>query len=93
MGPGSCNWFTSLLKTRPLSWPTTRPPPAHQKNYARRHQVDEKIQHWRRLPLAERRRQHLEAVPRHPANSMAMEGEPVDEVWLRARLAPKIRNG
>lgn len=49
------------------------------------------IQHWRSLPLEERRRQHLEAIPRHGANSMAMEGEPVDEAWLRARLAPKIR--
>jgi len=49
------------------------------------------IQHWRSLPLAERRRQHLEAIPRHAANSMAMEGEPVDEAWLRARLASRIR--
>ncbi|MXW39665.1 MAG: hypothetical protein F4Z75_00615 [Synechococcus sp. SB0668_bin_15] len=49
------------------------------------------IQHWRSLPLEERRSRHLKVIPRHPANSMAMEGEPVDEVWLRARLAPKIR--
>ena len=34
----------------------------------------------------ERRRRHLEAIPRHVANSMAMEGEPVDEAWIRERL-------
>ena len=44
-------------------------------------------QHWRSLPLEERRRRHLEAIPRHVANSMAMEGEPVDEAWIRERLA------
>lgn len=49
------------------------------------------INHWRSLPLEERRRQHLEAIPRHVANSMAMEGEPVDEEWLRERLARRIR--
>ena len=49
------------------------------------------IQHWRSLPLAERRRRHLEAIPRHAANSMAMEGEPVDEARIRERLARWIR--
>ena len=49
------------------------------------------IQHWRSLPLAERRRRHLEAIPRHAANSMAMAGEPVDEAWIRQRLASRIR--
>ena len=49
------------------------------------------IQHWRSLPLEERRRRHLEAIPRHAANSMAMEGEPVDEAWIRQRLASRIR--
>lgn len=49
------------------------------------------IEHWRSLPLEERRRQHLEAIPRHAANSMAMEGEPVDEAWIRKRLARRIR--
>ena len=49
------------------------------------------IDHWRSLPMEERRRRHLEAIPRHVANSMAMEGEPVDEEWLRERLARRIR--
>ena len=47
-------------------------------------------EHWRSLPPEERRRRHLEAIPRHVANSMAMEGEPVDEAWIRARLARHI---
>ncbi len=51
----------------------------------------QKIQHWRSLPLKGRRRRHLEAIPRHAANSMAMEGEPVDEAWIRQRLASRIR--
>ncbi|SAY38241.1 hypothetical protein FLM9_21 [Candidatus Synechococcus spongiarum] len=51
----------------------------------------QKIQHWRSLPLAERRRRHLEPIPGHAANSVAMESEPVDEAWLRVRLAPRIR--
>ena len=49
------------------------------------------IEHWRSLPMEERQRRHLEAIPRHVANSMAMEGEPVDEEWLRKRLARRIR--
>jgi len=43
------------------------------------------IERWRSLPEEERRRRHLEAIPRHVANSMAMEGEPVDEEWIRER--------
>ncbi|KKZ10627.1 MAG: hypothetical protein TH68_10085 [Candidatus Synechococcus spongiarum 142] len=39
-------------------------------------------EHWRSLSLEERRRRHLEAIPRHVANSMAMEGEPIDEAWI-----------
>ena len=35
---------------------------------------------------------HLEAIPRHAANSMAMEGEPVDEAWIRERLARFIES-
>ena len=50
----------------------------------------EAIKSWRKLPLEERRRRHLEAIPRHVANSMAMEGEPVDEAWIRERLAYRI---
>ena len=45
------------------------------------------IERWRNLPPDERRRRHLEAIPRRVANSMAMEGEPVDEAWIRERLA------
>ena len=47
----------------------------------------EAIEQWRSLPAEERMRRHLEAIPRHVANSMAMEGEPVDEAWIRERLA------
>ena len=47
----------------------------------------EAIERWRALPPEERRRLHQEAIPRHVANSMAMEGEPVDEEWIRERLA------
>ena len=48
------------------------------------------IVRWRSLPPEERRRRHVEAIPRHVANSMAMEGEPVDEAWIRERLARRI---
>lgn len=51
----------------------------------------EAIERWRSLPAEERRRRHLEAIPRHVANSMAMEGEPVDEDWIRERLGRRIR--
>ena len=50
----------------------------------------EAIKRWRKLPLEERRRHHLKAIPRHVANSMAMEGDPVDEAWIRERLARRI---
>ena len=48
------------------------------------------VERWRKLPAEERRRRRLEAIPRHVANSMAMEGEPVDEDWIRERLAHLI---
>ncbi len=51
----------------------------------------EAIERWRSLPKEERRRRHQEAIPRHVANSMAMEGEPVDEARIRERLARRIR--
>ncbi|MYD31103.1 MAG: hypothetical protein F4X01_05810 [Nitrospira sp. SB0661_bin_20] len=51
----------------------------------------ETIKHWRTLPVEERRRRHLEAIPRHVANSMAMEGEPVDEAWIQERLVRRIQ--
>ena len=51
----------------------------------------EAVERWRSLSQEERRRLHLEAIPRHVANSMAMEGEPVDEAWIRERLARRIR--
>lgn len=44
-------------------------------------------EHWRSLLPEERWRRHLEVIPRHVANSMAMEGKPVDEAWIRERLA------
>ena len=44
------------------------------------------VERWRNLPIQERYRLHLEAIPRHVANSMAMEGEPVDEALIREQL-------
>ena len=49
------------------------------------------IEKWRSLPEEERKRRHLEAIPRHVANSMAMEGESVDEAWIREWLADHIQ--
>ena len=49
------------------------------------------VERWRSLPQEERRRRHLEAIPRHVANSMAMAGEPVDEAWIRERLVRRIQ--
>ena len=54
-------------------------------------QLLEAVQQWRKLPPDERVRQHIEAIPRHVANSMAMEGEQVDEAWIRKRLVRRIR--
>ena len=51
----------------------------------------EAIKKWRSLPAEEKRRRRLEAIPRHVANSMAMEGEPVDEDWIRERVTHLIR--
>lgn len=48
------------------------------------------IERWRSLPAEERRRRHQEAIPHHVAHSMAMEGEPVDEDWIRERLARRL---
>ena len=49
------------------------------------------VERWRSLSPEERRCRHLEAIPRHVANSMAMAGEPVDEARIRERLARRIR--
>ena len=49
------------------------------------------IRAWRSLTPAERHRRHLESIPRRVANSMAIEGEPVDEQWLRERLAAQMQ--
>ena len=51
----------------------------------------EAVERWRRLPLEERLRRQLEAIPRRVANSMAMEGEPVDEALIREYLATQIQ--
>ena len=51
----------------------------------------EVIEHWRSLPEEERRHRHRDSIPRRVANSMAMEGEPVDEAWIRERLARRMR--
>ena len=51
----------------------------------------EAIRAWRRMTPEERYRRHLESIPRSVANSMAIEGEPVDEQWLRERLADPLR--
>lgn len=48
------------------------------------------IERWRGLPAEERRRRHVEAIPRRVANSMMMAGEPVDEERIRERLAHLI---
>ncbi len=52
----------------------------------------EAIEQWRRLSPEERRRRHLDAIPRHVANSMAMEVEPVDKARIREMLARHIRS-
>ena len=49
------------------------------------------IERWRLLPPEEQLRRHWQAIPRHVANSMAMEGEPVAESVIRARLAERNR--
>lgn len=49
------------------------------------------INRWRKLSTEERLRRHLQAIPRHVANSMAMEGEPVEEAVIRERLAQRTR--
>ena len=49
------------------------------------------IERWRLLPPEERLRRHWQAIPRHVANSMAMEGEPVAESVIRDRLAERNR--
>ena len=46
---------------------------------------------WRRLTPEERYRRHLESIPRSVANSMAIEGEPVDEQWIREQLAAQLK--
>lgn len=53
--------------------------------------LKEIIRRWRSLPEEERQRIHLEAIPSRVANSMAMEGEPVDEEWIRQRLEDRMR--
>lgn len=47
------------------------------------------IEAWRKLSPEERKRRHLEVIPRHVRNSMAMEGEVIDEEALRRGLERK----
>lgn len=56
------------------------------------HQWKEAIEHWRRLPQEESLQRHLAAIPMHVANSMAMEGEPVDEARIRKQSAAVFGN-
>lgn len=49
------------------------------------------IERWRLLPPEERLRRNWQAIPRHVANFMAMEGEPLSESVIRARLADRNR--
>ncbi len=58
----------------------------HKENDMSDNQWKEAIARWRRLPPEERRRCHLEAIPRHVADFMAMEGEPVSEERIRKHL-------
>jgi hypothetical protein len=51
----------------------------------------EAVEHWRSLSAEERRRRHIDAIPGRVARSMAMENEPVDENWIRQRLARRMR--
>ena len=46
----------------------------------------EATERWRSLSPEEQRRRRIAAIPRHVADSMAMEGEPVNEEWIRERL-------
>ena len=48
------------------------------------------IRRWRNLSREERQRRHIAAIPSHVANSMAMEGEPVDEEWIRQRITQRM---
>ena len=50
----------------------------------------EAVERWRKLPPDERLRQHIEAIPRHVANSMPM-AEPADEARIREGLLRRIR--
>ena len=49
------------------------------------------IENWRRLSAEERRHRHMEALPRHVANSVALEGKLVDEEWIRQWLARSVQ--
>jgi hypothetical protein len=48
------------------------------------------IENWRKLPAQERRLRHLRVIPRHVADSMAMENEPVSEQFIRDLLRYRI---
>ena len=43
------------------------------------------IERWRALPPAEQQARQIQAIPRHVANSMAFEGDPLPPEWLQAQ--------
>jgi hypothetical protein len=51
------------------------------------------VERWRALPAEEKLRRHLEAIPRHVARSMAMEGECEDVEALERRLRVRLAKG
>lgn len=51
---------------------------------AREKRISENIRRWRAMTESERRILMHAANVQHAANSMAMEGEPVSEKWLKA---------
>lgn len=55
--------------------------------------VAECLERWRALPEEERLRRRWQRIPRHVAESMAFEGEPVDLAWLEElhrRMGPPV---
>ena len=49
----------------------------------RQQRINQNIANWRALPKEERRRIMRATTAQFAANSMAMEGEPVSQEWLK----------